>query len=84
LLKQERQNEWYNEFLKLKKNCDEEYLNQKEIEDNERKYKNVCLTIPYRSMSELNAEDEINGNQIIIQEEPKCKTQSIGNFILKK
>jgi hypothetical protein len=48
LLKQESQNEWYNEFLKLKKNNDEEYLKQKEIEDDKRKYKNVNLGIPYR------------------------------------
>jgi hypothetical protein len=26
LLKQEKQNKWYNEFLKLKKNYDEKYL----------------------------------------------------------
>jgi hypothetical protein len=48
LLKQEKQNQWYDKFLKLKKNYDEEYLKQKEIEDDKRKYKDVYLKIPYR------------------------------------
>jgi hypothetical protein len=46
LLKQEKQNELYDEFLKLKKNYNEEYLKQKEIEDDERKYKDVYMSIP--------------------------------------
>jgi hypothetical protein len=33
LSKQEKQNQWYDEFLKLKKNYKEEYLKQKEFED---------------------------------------------------
>jgi hypothetical protein len=37
----------YNDFLKLKKNYNEEYLKEKEIED-KIKYKNINLSIPYR------------------------------------
>jgi hypothetical protein len=59
LLKQEKQNKWYNEFLKLKKNYVEEYLKQKEIED------------------------EIKGNQIVMQEKPKGKEQPEYKLTLK-
>jgi hypothetical protein len=35
-------------------------------------------------MSELNTEDEINGNQMEIEEHPKSKTQPKYNLILKE
>jgi hypothetical protein len=75
LLKQERQNEWYDEFLKLKKNYNEEYLKQKEFENDKRKYKNTYMKIPYISKSSLNVDDDINKNQTDIHEKTKSKTQ---------
>jgi hypothetical protein len=67
LLKQEKQNVRYNEFLKLKKNYNEEYLKQKEFEDDKTKYENVYLKIPYRS---------INKSLTITQEKTKNNTLS--------
>jgi hypothetical protein len=84
LLKQERQNEWYDEFLKLKKNYDEEYLKQKQFEDDKRKYKNTDMKIPYISLSSLNVDNDINKDQTDIHEKTKSKTPSISNSILKK
>jgi hypothetical protein len=84
LLKEEKQNEWYDEFLKLKKNYDEEYLKKKKFEDDKRKYKNVYLDIPYISISSLNVYNDINKNHTDIQEKTKSKTPSIRNSILKK
>jgi hypothetical protein len=51
LLKQKKQNEWYNEFFKLKKNYDEDYLKQKKFENDKRKYINTYMKIPYISLS---------------------------------
>jgi hypothetical protein len=74
LLKHERQNECYNEFLKLKKNYDEEYLKQKEFEDDKRKYKNTYMKIPYISISSLNVDNDINKNLTVIHEKTKSRT----------
>jgi hypothetical protein len=65
----------YNEFLKLKKNYDEEYLKQKEYEDDKRKYKEMYMSIPYRSISELNVNDDINKSLKITQEKVKQRVQ---------
>jgi hypothetical protein len=75
LLKPEKQNKWYNEFLKLKKNYNEEYLKQKQFENDKRKYKNTNIKIPYISISELNVDNYINKNQTVIYEKTKSRTQ---------
>jgi hypothetical protein len=76
LLKQEKQNEWYNEFLKLKKKYDEEYLKQKQFEDDKKKYYNVYRSIPYISLSSLNVDDDINKSLTVTQEKIKNNTLS--------
>jgi hypothetical protein len=83
LLKQEKQNELYNEFLKFKKKYEEEYLKQKEYEDDKTRYKNMYRKIPYISLSSPNVDDDINKNQTDIDEKTKSKTPSIRNSILK-
>jgi hypothetical protein len=76
LLKQEKQNKWYDEFLKLKKNYNEEYLKQKEFEDDKRKYENAYMKIPYNtSINSLNVDNDINKNLTVIHEKTKSRTQ---------
>jgi hypothetical protein len=84
LLKQERQNEWYDEFLKLKKNYNEEYLKHKQSEDDERKYKNVYMSIPYISLSSLNVNDYINKSLTVTQEKAKQRVQPKYKFTSKE
>jgi hypothetical protein len=84
LLKPEKQNKWYNEFLKLKKNYNEEYLKQKQFENDERKYKDVYMSIPYISMSELNVDDNINKSLMVTQEKVKQRVQPKYNKLTSK
>jgi hypothetical protein len=59
-------------------------LKQKEIEDDKRKYKKVYLSIPYKSMSEVNVDDDINKNLMVIQEKIKSNTQPKYKLTLKE
>jgi hypothetical protein len=84
LLKQKKQNQWYDEFLKLKKNYNEEYLKEKEFEDDKRKYENVYMKIPYRWINELNVDDYINKNLTVIQKIKKVEQNQNINLHQKK
>jgi hypothetical protein len=74
----------YNEFLKLKKNYNEEYLIQKKLKMMKEKYKNLYLSIPYKSMSELNVDEYINENLMTIQEKRKSRIQPKHKLTLKE
>jgi hypothetical protein len=79
LLKQESQNEWDDEFLILKKELyyNEEYLKEKEFEDDKRKHENGCMKAPYIRISSVNVENNTNKNVMVPHEKLRSKTRSI-------